>query len=252
MSDDLGAPSGDSGDTPTRVAVPERAPREPTEPSAVRAGETGRSLVAGASLQSATTSRDALHLQEVVRTRFFVRLIGAFVVLVALLLPFIGGDPLAARLLWAGLAAVAAVSAWLGWRLRNPAAYRTGHVLVFGYACIFGGFTGIYYFGVFSPAVALIPVGIYFFSPGQSWSGALGVYITVALAQAAIMGAVGTGLVADRGLVRGDGLDGAQKAVMWLLLEAVYLAAFMIGRATRKATIEAIERHEKAVRALAA
>jgi len=258
-------PDEPHSEAPTRVAVPGSPP--PAPPAAVASGagipdpetlttgplrvaDTARSAGQASSVISVATAHEALHHQEIARTRVFARLVAGLVALLAALLPFLGGDPLALRFLWAGVVATGSSALWLLWTLQSPARWAVWRVLVFGFSCIYGGFCAIYYFGVFSPAVALMPVGIYFFTPGQSERGAVVVYAAVAAAQGALMLVVIAGLLPDHGLVRGDALPLFTKLVVVVLLEGVYLVTFVIGRATRKATLDAIALHDRAVHAL--
>jgi tRNA A-37 threonylcarbamoyl transferase component Bud32 len=232
-------------DTPAAVSA-----RSVAMPASSRPSETPVSD-AGSRVTSVVTPRDTLHLQEVARTRAFVVVTGFFAVLVAITLTVVGGDPTAKRVLWAGLAGVFAACATLGWVIRRDEGYTIGRAMVAAYVCICGAFTGIWYFGVYSPAAMILPFGLSFFSIGQSGRGVFAVYATCAVVQLVLMVLVATGAVADQGLIRGSALTVLEQIVVIVLVQATLLATFLVQRRTRAATIFAIEQHDKVVRSLA-
>lgn len=217
------------------------------EPPATQDSASTQSRGQGSHATSALTPREALHLDEIGRTRAFVRIAGAMVVLVALVLPFVGGDPLAKKIFWVGLGSVAVTCAWLGWKVRTDEGYTVRRALVVGYAAIFCAFCGVYFFGVFSPASTAIPFGLAFFSAGGSARGTLAVWLTCALGEAALAVLVITGVIADRGMVSGAGLGWADRAIIVTLVEACFAATYLISRAARKNTLFAIEQHDVAL-----
>jgi serine/threonine-protein kinase len=197
------------------------------------------------------TASDALHVQEIGRTRAFARVSVVFAALVMLVLPITHGDPLARWIAIAGMSMVGIGGALLALRLRDEAAYTVEAALAFGFVCVVGGYGAIYYFGVFSPAAAVIAYGLFFWGTGQSFSGTLSIYLCCAISHAALSLSVTSGLLQDRGMVRADELSALDQLVTLTLVEATFFATFLVARATRRATIEAIERHDAAVRALA-
>src|SRR5205814_428191 len=136
--------------------------------------------------------------EEIGRTRAFVRLAAAFAVLVAIVLPFIGGDPFAKKVFYGGLSTVVVSCAWLGWIIRKDEGYTVGRALLAGFFCVFAAFSGVYFFGVFSPAAAVIPFGLCFFSSGESVRGTLAIWLTCAAIEAALGVLLVTGAIADR------------------------------------------------------
>jgi serine/threonine-protein kinase len=77
------------------------------------------------------------------------------------------------------------------------------------------------------------------------------VYVTCAIAQLALMLAVTFHVIPDQGLVTTAGLRTADQLVIVCAVEVVMLATYLVARATRRATLEAMERHDRAVRAIA-
>ena len=60
-----------------------------------------------------------------------------------------------------------------------------------------------------------------------------------------------SGVAVDHGIIRGDWLRPADRAVIILLVEATLLATFLVARDTRFAVLRAIEIHDKVVRGIA-
>lgn len=205
----------------------------------------------GSRVTSVITPRETLHVQEIDRTRIFVKVAIAFAGLAAATLAVLGGDPLAKRIFLAALLAIAASCGWMAWQLRIDAGYTIARATGVAYVCVLGVFSGIWYFGVFSPAPMVLPFGLSFFSVGQSTRAVFAVYATCALMQALLMVLVIAGVVHDPGMVGAHGLARLDQVMILLLVEATLLATYVMQRRTRHATLEAIERHDDVVRSLA-
>ena len=243
-------PQGDEPDTTvpevTRVDGRLPAARSADEPS------VGSDKTEGSTHHTTlVTAADALHIQEIERMRTFARLLMLFAALVLVVLPLTGGDPVARWIVVAGIAPVVAIGAWLLRQLRRDEGYTVERAMVFGLSCVVGGYCTVYYFGTFSPAPAVIVYGLFFWATGQSFRGTFAIYLSCALVHAVLgLGILG-GVLADRGLVRAEGVPVVDQLVVVILVEAAFFATFLMARATRRATLVAIERHDAAVRALA-
>ncbi len=235
-------------DAPTRIegAISRRPSELPAPPTQTRPSTTATTRTT-----TITTPREALALEEIRRTRAFTRvsMANAFAVIVSL--PFVGGDSTAKLVVAFGMASIAAAAIWLNLLLRDESSYTVERALVFGFASVIGGYAGIYFFGVFSPAIAVIPMGLYFFSVGQSFRATLAIYLSCALCELGLTGGILLGLIEDRGLVRAGNLGTLEKSVILALVEVVFLATFLIARASRKALLHAIEERDEAVRGFA-
>jgi len=210
---------------------------------------SGRS--AGSSTVSVTTAIETMRVQEIGRTRTFAKLAVALAVTVAASLFFVGGDPVAKIVLWIGVAPVLVTMAHLWIVLRNEEAYTMARVLVGGYSCLVGAFCGIYFFGVFSPAAVVLPFGLYFFSSAQSLRATLAIYLTCAVSYGLLAAAVISGLLGDRGLITAGGVGTIERLVVLVLVEFILFITYVSSRASRRATLDAIERHDRVVRGLA-
>ncbi|MGH7298105.1 MAG: serine/threonine-protein kinase, partial [Polyangiaceae bacterium] len=170
---------------------------------------------------------------------------------VDLTLLLLGGDPFAKRLFVAATGCIVGACGWLGWVMRRDEGYTVARATTVAYISIFSAFAGIWYFGMFSPAAAIIPFGLSFFSIGQSTRAVLAVYLTCALLEATLMLLIITGAVHDQGLIQAQGLSRLEQVVVLVILEAVFFITYMVQRKTRQATLDAIEQHDRVVKSLA-
>ncbi|MGO8995648.1 MAG: serine/threonine-protein kinase [Polyangiaceae bacterium] len=200
---------------------------------------------------SVGTPLETMHIEEIGRTRIFVRYAMGLAVVVSVLGPFVGGDEIGKRFLYGGLALIIVCTSWLAWKLRDDAGYTIQRVLLAANGCMVGAFCGIWFFGVYSPAPIILPFGLYFFSAAQSFRATISVYLSCSIAYFLMCTLTWSGLAVDHGVLRGDSLGPADRAVVVLLVEATLLATFLAARNTRLATLRAIELHDKAVRGIA-
>lgn len=221
------------------VAPPLREPHTGVDTSS----KTG----AGSRSTSVITARETLFLQELAQTRAFVRLAGSLAVIVACAITFLGGDPTAKKILYGALAAVVVSCSWLGWELRDDENYSLGKVLVCEYVSITAAFCAIYYFGVFSPAVVIIPFGLAFFSSGGNERSTLATWLTCSLLELVLGVLTVANIIPDRGIVSGVSVSPIDRLSMLILIEAIFLATYAIMRASRSATLHAIELHDAAL-----
>jgi serine/threonine-protein kinase len=205
----------------------------------------------GSRITSVITPRETLHLQEINRTRIFTVMVVALSAFVLATLTVVGGDPVSKRVFALALAGIGASCGWLRWELRRDEGYTVERATAVAYISIVCAFTGIWFFGVFSPAPMILPFGIAFFSIGQSARAVFAVYVTCALLQLALTVAVAVGVLPDAGMIRTVGLNHLEQGVFIVLMQAVLLVTYVLQRKTREATLSAIEEHDRVVRSLA-
>ncbi len=223
----------------------------PAPAASSASGSLGAPSISTTHAATPLTPGETLLAQEVARSRNFMGLAAALGVIVLLVLPALGGDALAKRVLVATCIVEAAGCGWAFWVLRDEAAYAVWRVLVPGYLGIAAAFSAIYFFGPFSLATAVLPFGLSFFSTGQSWRGTVAVYLTCAGGYLVLGGLTATSLIADRGLIAPVASTHLAQVIFVCLIEALLLFTFLNARRTRAATIAAIERRDQAVRSLA-
>ncbi len=240
---------GDDEEVATAVEHDDAPTRVPPAP----VGTSGRHTTgdpATDATQWTLTPIETLRIEEIQRTRVFLRIcIGVSVVVMAAT-PFMHGHPLSALLLICSLLAIVGTFGWLSWRIREDSGYTEGRVLFAAMCSVVAVFGGIQYFGVFSPAPVIIPFGLYFFSLSQNFRSTLVVLAMctagyLALALATMAGLVG----AEYSIVSSEAAT-LDKLMMVALVETVFIATFALGRATRRASLQAVEKHDAAVRRL--
>jgi serine/threonine-protein kinase len=251
---DSEATRADSPDAIDGRRVPTERPaasREP-DPESAPSIDLGSSSSASTSASTSVgTPIETMHLEEIGRTRIFVRYAMALAIAVGVASPLAGGDSTAKAVLYVGLGVIVAVTAWLGWLLREDSGYTIGRVLVAAYGCMIGAFCGIWFFGVFSPAPIILPFGLYFFSAGQSRRATFAVFASVAASYFALCVLEWAGVLADHGIIRADGLTPADRGIVVLLVEATMLATYLTSKTARSAMLRALELHDKALRGIA-
>jgi serine/threonine-protein kinase len=223
----------------------------PTRPSTtVAAAPRSESNVSEASVPSLSTPGETLHVQEIARTRVFMRVAIGLAFLQLAAIGIVRGDEVMRYVFLVALSIVVGACGWLLVLLRDESGYTVRRALVAAYACVFGGFAGIAFYGVFSPAAVIIPFGLFFFSTGQHARATLSVFATCCVLYAALGIGIALGLVDDRGLVHADALRVADKLLIVFLVELIFIGTYLIARVTRTATLDAIARHDLALKGL--
>jgi tRNA A-37 threonylcarbamoyl transferase component Bud32 len=192
---------------------------------------------------------EAMHVEEAARARGFGR------ALMILCFARLALDPLiTSKALWLrvivcfALAALGLVSAWVWWRASDPARYTRRLFRVFGATSALVAIVFLYHGGVFSPMPLIVTLGIAFFGLGADTVFAFGITIACSVSYAALASLVGFGALTDMGLIRGDSAPIATKAFLIVLVPAIFLVTLWQARLSRRATLEAIQRSNEAIR----
>ncbi len=197
---------------------------------------------------TATSPADALRIEEVDRTRTFLRIAMILLVTVTGALPVLGGNHILELAIFTCNLTSAVACGWLYFLIRDPARYTYGKVAFVAMTCVVTAYVGVFYWGVFSAAPALIVMGIYFFSRSQNHRTAVAVYVVCAAAQGGFSALILTGVVDDPGLFPvGDGAL-IDQVITQALVQMIYLFTYIIARSTRRSTLEAIEQLQDAQR----
>ncbi|MEZ4404770.1 MAG: serine/threonine-protein kinase [Kofleriaceae bacterium] len=199
---------------------------------------------------TATTPMAAMQAEELERTRAFGKLAIAIGVGAAAAVGTAGGDPLAKALLVAAIAAMTVAIGVMLWRLRDPANLSSGVVAVaggFGFLAVLGG---VNYWGIASPASAVMLFGIYFFSLGQFRVSSLALYLAGALGHAVLATLIITHAIPELSVIKTLSIPLREQIISQITVQLLYGCAFYFGRRSRRATIEAVERLDRAVRAV--
>ncbi len=196
-------------------------------------------------------SLKARHDEEVARARSFLRVVTVSIAASCVVLLLISGDPLAKSIVLAGFVTTGLALGWMLARIRDPEAYTSRLVTTMACVGLLLTYPSLYYWGIYSPAAAIYTLCISFLGLSGSGRVAVAAYLICALAQAALAALLLTGVLVDRGLVPADILDWPEALTSQVLIQGLYLASFLIARASRRAADDAAAKLEHAVRDLA-
>ncbi len=188
---------------------------------------------------------------EIARTRAFLHLVFAFFVVMPPCLIVLDGDPLVARVLLGAIVVCIPPSIWLYVILRDPERYREWTVVSVMMVITLTTYVGIYYWGIFSPAPALVVVGIFFFCRAQSARAAWVVYLACAGIQAVLVALVLSGALRDRGIFQAGDRRLIELVIAQGQLQVVFLFTFWLARSARHSMLTALTRHQNTVRQVA-
>ena len=192
---------------------------------------------------------DALRVEEVRRTRAFLRVGWVIAVGVAAALPVVPGDRRIAGALYAALAVGVIGSAWTYRELRDPARYRTARMRALALAGIVCGQLGILYVGAFSAAPLMVALGLYFFCRTESTASAIAIYAVAAGAHAIEGALVIAGAIRDPGFYPvGRHASIPAQIAGQICLQVAYGMCFWLARATRRTSLASIEQLQRATR----
>jgi serine/threonine-protein kinase len=198
---------------------------------------------------SLTTAADALHGEEVERTRAFIRLGSIAAVGVAIAIAIVPGDPRIATALYAVLAIGVVGSWWVYRELGDRTRYRPSMIAVVALAAIVCGQLGILYVGVGSAAPLVVALGVYFFCRTESLVAAIAVYAVVAGAHAIEAGMVLLGVIHDPGFAPlGAQVTTFEHLAGQIMVQMMYVSCFALARITRTSSLRSIEQLQQATR----
>ncbi len=208
---------------------------------------TSRSML-GSSPITHTSPVDALKLEEVGRTKQFFYIVYAFAIVVPGVLPVLGGNTTIKWVLVGFCTVLLALTGRLHYQLRNVDSFTTGGITVVAFASALAAYAGVFYWGVFSVAPAIIVMGLYFFSRSESLLAATGIYLTCALLQAGLTGMILLGWFPDPGLFPSRADQPLHELITaQLILQFIYFATFWVARSTRKTTLGVIDKLQGAM-----
>lgn len=198
----------------------------------------------------AATPLEAMHSDEIERSRAFAKLAIAIGLGATVAVATAGGDPTAKLIFGAGVTLFLVLVGWLLWAIRDPAQYSPTKVTIAGAGGIVAVLGGVVYWGVASPSVAVMVFAIYFFSLGESLRSSLALCLLGALGHLAISIAFISGAVPEISVYTTHHLPLREQLISQATIQLLYGCAMYFGRRSRRATVEAIARLDRAVRAV--
>ncbi|MGE5180708.1 MAG: protein kinase domain-containing protein, partial [Acidobacteriota bacterium] len=234
-----------------RVASSGTIKLPPTPPAGTASGASLARSSATSAVSDAERFAKTLRDAELARTRRVLPFVIGLAVLALVAVELVGGDPIASRVMQAAsVIAIVAIS-YLAWLASDAARFTEGRVALAYSGAVIAVTAGVFYWGIFSPAAALVGLAIFFVTLGRSQRVAIMLYALSAGVHAALAVAVLGGWLRDHGLVVPDHPDLHDQIVQQLMLQAIYLTTYLTGRATRGQLDKAVGDHDQAVRQLA-
>jgi serine/threonine-protein kinase len=193
---------------------------------------------------------EALKLDEIARTRIFLKVALLTSILGAFVDSATGGDPIAFRVVIVGCVVTAIGAGWMLALIRDPAKFAPRPLV---WPCVMiavGAFGGVYYWGCASLVAAMIVYGIYFFSLGANSRLITAMYAVVASMHGLFGAAIVAGLITDRGIVHMPARTLDQIGAV-AIIEFLYAITFFTARVSQRVTLGVVRQLEQAVRGMA-
>jgi serine/threonine-protein kinase len=253
-------PTVDLGPRPATDEIVTPEPIDPTEPlgpdqvHVLPTQQLPRRRASTNSLTrySTTTSPvEAMRLDEIARTRVFLKVALFTSVAGAIAAMVTSGDPIAFWVVIGGCIVTAVGAAMMLAVTADPSRYSPRTILPSALVIAVGAFAGVYYWGVASPVAAMIVFGIYFFSLGADARITTSMYALVAGLHLLLGLAVATGMMADRGIINMSRLSTQDQLITLSVIEFLYLITFITARISQRVTLQTVSKLEQAVRSVA-
>lgn len=191
---------------------------------------------------------DVLMAEESDRTRGFASSAMALSALVAVSLPWLGGDPGARLACAVGVGLIFAVSAWIRFVTRAGRHYKKWMLRTAAWVMTTAILGPEYFVGFFSPITVVLSLGIYYIGQAQAARTAVATSVWAIVGWAGGAALLATGQLADPGLFR---MPVGQPRVQAFIIVAVacsLVATLLMAMLARSSMRRAIERSNEAVR----
>ena len=226
--------------------------QEPGRSAESQSGARGNGAAGSSSLDTQSHAWvEAVREREATRMRMFAK----FVLLISssnlVVLFLVGGHPTVKRAAALGLVACVLSGAWLAWHTRKLQDFSMKRVAFLAYILAVATFPCVYFWGIFSPASAVVMIGISFLGLGASERGAFFVYLASALTLGGAAVLVVAGVVADPGIFNAAGASLLEVILAQVFVQILLLSAYLIALVNRRSNLTALARLEKAARAIA-
>jgi serine/threonine-protein kinase len=207
----------------------------------------------GAAAASSTiaSSADALLRDERSRTQRLAWTGLSLAIATSVALPILGGDRTATIVLIASMIVLALANVFLLVLAREGKHFTEARLAVPWLAGIAAALGTTYYFGLLSGALGAAMLALYFIGLGASGRIALAAYGFFLASHGTLVVLAAAGVIRDRGLLSSDAMSPSVRLAAEALILGLFVAAFLLARASRRTTQAAVVELERAVRALA-
>ena len=222
---------------------------EPVEQSAARAVPSSAPSMPSSTRTLATLATSVvMRSEELDRARAFYRLTAIMAALAAAFMPIVPG-PRWLRALAVGLCCVSAIANVVVLRrLRDESRYTPRTIAFMGALLGVVAELVLFYFGLFTAAVMVLPLGVYFFGLSESRLAARTTFWTGTILYAFLSLGVVLGVLPDLGPMPIGSLATPWKWFFVVMVQVVFTTTYLLARSSRRATEAAIARVEKANR----
>jgi hypothetical protein len=217
------------------------------EPTVVEGARRRKDAEERNSAHSRSTSAAALQEDEVVRVRRYLQVTAVLVVLLLCMLPFLGGDPEAKRMLFWALPTYLFFNLAMFTVTRNPARYTPTVLVVLGAPQVLAGCFVANYVGFYSFTAAAFLVVTYMIGTGESRALALTTMLSGMFIQCGGMALTALQVIPDRGLVRAHGLSNSTELLLTCVVGVAFVAVFVYARKNRDTTLAAMDGMRRAL-----
>lgn len=194
------------------------------------------------------TAVEALRVQEAARAVAFGRAVAILCAAGLLFQLAYRGHPLLHVGTAIAQATLGAFGFWISIRARDPARYTHAVGRLFGITAAVSALVWVQYLGVFSPVTVTFVVGLSFFGQVDDPKVVMPIGLATIASYLVIAMLVAFGVLPDLGVFTAAGTPLAARLAMLLMVTAVMFVQLWHARVTRRATLEAIERSNRAVR----
>lgn len=230
---------------PTALAIPSAPPSAASaSTSLAMASSTGTRP--GGTMAESTVA--ALHGEAAARAAGFGRVVAILCVVGLVGQLGYAGHPTLRIAMAAAQSILGAVATWVWWRARDPANWSKSVFRVFGVTACLSAIVFMHFLGVFSPVTVVIILGLSFFGLGDDHKFIMPLSLLVSCAYAISALLVTFNVIPDNGLFVPREVPRVARIAMLFMVTATMLMTLWQSRLSRRATLEAIERSNEAVR----
>ncbi len=219
-----------------------------TEAETVAEGSASRVAPAPPSSSQSVETSVVMRSEEVDRARAFYRLTAIMTAAAGAFMPIVPGPPVLRAIAMALCALVIGANVNALRRLRDESRYGPRFVAFMGALLGIVGELTLYYLGLFTAAVMVLPLGVYFFGLSESRFAARVTYFTGATGYALLSIGVVSGVLPDLGPMPITHVAAPWRVFFVIMVQVVFATTYFLARSSRKATDTAIARVERANR----
>ena len=198
---------------------------------------------------SLTTAADAMHDEEIERTRLFIAMGWLISLIAAATIPFVDAPRTLEIVFLIGLATGGVCGVVAYRRFADPANYTERALLALAVICVINGHIGVMFFGTYSAAPVVVVVGIHFIGRTEIERVAYWIFVTAVACYSMIALVLITGLAQDPGVFASDvPVPRITLIAATMFVLGTYVLAYYTARTFRIASLTSIEELQNATR----